>query len=335
MAARPLHELWRRADHPLIDRWIGRHDVVWGPNFVCPPTRAAELVTVHDLTAGALPRAGQRVHAGLPRADPPGAARGAPGSTPPSEFVRDEVIDALRRRPRPGRRHPPRRRGPAPVGAADGDRGRALAGRRPLRAGRRARSSPARTCPRWCGRSTPWPPTTPTCASSSPAPTAGAPRRSPPRSPPPATATAIVRLGLGRRRRPGRPAGRRRRSTPTRPCTRASACRRSRPWRPGVPVVTTRAGVAARGVRRRRRPGRRPATPTPWPPPSAGCSATTTTGPPLVDRGPAGGGRLRLGRHRRPAAPCSPRRVGRGDRPVRSRDPVHEGVAPTTYDDRP
>jgi hypothetical protein len=41
MAARPLHEAWRRADHPLIDRWIGRHDVVWGPNFVVAPPPAA------------------------------------------------------------------------------------------------------------------------------------------------------------------------------------------------------------------------------------------------------------------------------------------------------
>ena len=50
MAARPLRAAWRRTDHPLIDRWIGRHDVSWAPNYVSPPTRAAELVSVHDLT---------------------------------------------------------------------------------------------------------------------------------------------------------------------------------------------------------------------------------------------------------------------------------------------
>ena len=44
MAARPLRELWKRTDHPRVDHWIGRHDVVWGPNYVVPPTRAASVV---------------------------------------------------------------------------------------------------------------------------------------------------------------------------------------------------------------------------------------------------------------------------------------------------
>ncbi len=32
---------WRRFDRPRIDRAIGSHDVVHGPNFVVPPSRAA------------------------------------------------------------------------------------------------------------------------------------------------------------------------------------------------------------------------------------------------------------------------------------------------------
>ncbi|MCC5953327.1 MAG: glycosyltransferase family 4 protein [Acidimicrobiia bacterium] len=51
MAARPLRTAWLRADHPTIERWTGRIDVVHGPNYVVPPARrAAEVVSVHDLT---------------------------------------------------------------------------------------------------------------------------------------------------------------------------------------------------------------------------------------------------------------------------------------------
>jgi glycosyltransferase involved in cell wall biosynthesis len=51
MATRPLLELWQRFDGPLVEWWTGRTDVVHGTNFVVPPTRrAAEVVTVHDLT---------------------------------------------------------------------------------------------------------------------------------------------------------------------------------------------------------------------------------------------------------------------------------------------
>src|SRR4051794_1504522 len=51
MAARPLRACWVRADQPPIEWFVGRHDVVHGPNFVVPPSRhAARVVTVHDLT---------------------------------------------------------------------------------------------------------------------------------------------------------------------------------------------------------------------------------------------------------------------------------------------
>lgn len=50
LPARPLRQLWRRLDHPRIDRWLHPADVVHGTNFVVPPTRAAAVLTVHDLT---------------------------------------------------------------------------------------------------------------------------------------------------------------------------------------------------------------------------------------------------------------------------------------------
>jgi len=51
MAARPLRMSWQRFQHPVIEWWTKDIDVVWGPNFVVPPTKkAAQVVTVHDLT---------------------------------------------------------------------------------------------------------------------------------------------------------------------------------------------------------------------------------------------------------------------------------------------
>jgi glycosyltransferase involved in cell wall biosynthesis len=94
MAARPLHELWKRVDHPLVDRWIGRHDVVWGPNFVAPPTRAASLVTVHDLTTLRFPELADGPTRAYPALIRRAIVRGAWVHTP-SAFVRDEVIAAF------------------------------------------------------------------------------------------------------------------------------------------------------------------------------------------------------------------------------------------------
>jgi glycosyltransferase involved in cell wall biosynthesis len=92
MAARPLHELWKRTDHPLIDRWIGRHDVVWGPNFVSPPTRAAELVSVHDMTPLHYPQLANEFTLSYPGLIRRALRRGAWVHTG-SEFVRAEVIE--------------------------------------------------------------------------------------------------------------------------------------------------------------------------------------------------------------------------------------------------
>lgn len=91
MAARPLHELWQRADHPRIDRCIGRHAVVWGPNFVVPPTQAAAVVTVHDLTPVRFPALANEFTLAFPGLLRRALRRGAWVHTP-SAFVRDEVI---------------------------------------------------------------------------------------------------------------------------------------------------------------------------------------------------------------------------------------------------
>jgi glycosyltransferase involved in cell wall biosynthesis len=96
MPARPLRELWKRTDLPRVDAWLGtgRHDVVWGPNFVVPPTRAAALVTVHDLTPLRFPQLANAATLAYPPLIRRAIARGAWVHTP-SEFVRDEVIAEL------------------------------------------------------------------------------------------------------------------------------------------------------------------------------------------------------------------------------------------------
>jgi len=48
MPGRPLTESWSRFDRPSLDRWITA-DVVHAPAYVLPPTRAARVVTIHDL----------------------------------------------------------------------------------------------------------------------------------------------------------------------------------------------------------------------------------------------------------------------------------------------
>jgi glycosyltransferase involved in cell wall biosynthesis len=92
MAARPLRALWKRTDQPRVDLWIGRHDVVWGPNYVVPPTRAAAVASVHDLTTVHFPQLATADTLAYPRLVRRALERGAWLHTP-SAFVRDEVID--------------------------------------------------------------------------------------------------------------------------------------------------------------------------------------------------------------------------------------------------
>lgn len=51
MAARPLQLSWRLVRRPVMERFVGKVDVVHGTNYVVGPTkRAAKVVSVHDLT---------------------------------------------------------------------------------------------------------------------------------------------------------------------------------------------------------------------------------------------------------------------------------------------
>ena len=61
------HRLWAVADHPRVDRFLATADVVHGTNYVVPPCRAAQVVSVYDcwflrhptLASGAVHQAGR------------------------------------------------------------------------------------------------------------------------------------------------------------------------------------------------------------------------------------------------------------------------------------
>ena len=95
MVARPLRWCWRHADLPPIEWWTGAVDVVHGPNFVVPPSRrAAEVVTVHDLTCVRFPEMCTRDTLQVPDLLRRALRRGAWVHTV-SEHVAAEVIDAF------------------------------------------------------------------------------------------------------------------------------------------------------------------------------------------------------------------------------------------------
>lgn len=94
MAAAPLRALWRRTDHPRIERWTGAIDVVHGPNFVVPPAASTRVASVHDLTFVHHPEfctADVLQYPGLLRR---AIAAGAWIHTD-SSFVREEVIEVF------------------------------------------------------------------------------------------------------------------------------------------------------------------------------------------------------------------------------------------------
>jgi glycosyltransferase involved in cell wall biosynthesis len=93
MAARPLRAAWRISDHPSLENWTGRFDVVHGPNFVVPPScRGAEVVTVHDLTCIRFPELCTADTLQIPTLLRRAIARGAWVHTV-SQFVADEVAE--------------------------------------------------------------------------------------------------------------------------------------------------------------------------------------------------------------------------------------------------
>ena len=126
MAAQPLRQAWLRTDHPRIERWTGRTDVVWGPNFVVPPARAARLATVHDLTCVRHPElctADTLQYPALLRR----ALAGGAHLHAVSRFVADELLDVIGADP--DRVHVvPNGIDAAAFGSGDAARGHALAG---------------------------------------------------------------------------------------------------------------------------------------------------------------------------------------------------------------
>jgi glycosyltransferase involved in cell wall biosynthesis len=98
MPARPLHQIWMRGDFPPVDRWIGRHQVVWGTNYVVPPTRATPVVSIYDLTPLRFPELADRHTRTFPRLIERAVRRGAWVHTL-SNFVRHEIIEHFRVEP--------------------------------------------------------------------------------------------------------------------------------------------------------------------------------------------------------------------------------------------
>ncbi|HWF15950.1 MAG TPA: glycosyltransferase family 1 protein [Acidimicrobiales bacterium] len=95
MPARPLQALWARSDHPPVEWFIGRADVVHGTNFVVPPMRrATAVVSVHDLTPLHHPELCNAATLAYPGLIRRALARGA-WVHADSGFVAGEVIEAF------------------------------------------------------------------------------------------------------------------------------------------------------------------------------------------------------------------------------------------------
>jgi glycosyltransferase involved in cell wall biosynthesis len=95
MAARPLRWAWERADIPPLEWWTGPTDVAHGTNFVVPPTtRAAAVVTVHDLTPLHYPELCDAATLAFPSLLRRALDRGAWVHTV-SRFVADELVSSL------------------------------------------------------------------------------------------------------------------------------------------------------------------------------------------------------------------------------------------------
>ena len=134
MVARPLRWCWRRSDQPPIEWWTGAVDVVHGPNFVVPPARrAAEVVTVHDLTCVRFPEMCTADTLQVPGLLRRAIARGRVGA---------HGLGVRRRRGRRGlRRRPPTGWWPIPNGVPTS--------RRPHEADRRRRAGPSPAADRY------------------------------------------------------------------------------------------------------------------------------------------------------------------------------------------
>jgi glycosyltransferase involved in cell wall biosynthesis len=126
MPARPLRAAWRTLGRPAIEWWTGPVDLVHGTNFVVPPARrAAQVVTVHDLTAVHYPELCTPDVRQYPDLLRRALDRGAWVHTV-SDFVAGEVVRELGAPPDRVRAVP--NGGPEPGPPGDPAAGRALAG---------------------------------------------------------------------------------------------------------------------------------------------------------------------------------------------------------------
>jgi glycosyltransferase involved in cell wall biosynthesis len=95
MPARPLHWAWQRTNQPPLELFIGRADVVHGTNFVVPPTaRAAEVLTIHDLTFIRFPQFAEPATLEFPGLIRRALRRGAWVHTH-STYIAQEVIETF------------------------------------------------------------------------------------------------------------------------------------------------------------------------------------------------------------------------------------------------
>lgn len=125
LPARLLRKAWLATGRPSLDPFIGRHDVVYGPNFVVPPSRSVRVVTVHDLTSVRFPELCTDDTRQYPSLLRRAIADGAWIHTV-SAAVRDEVLDEFDVRPERVVAVP---NGFRPIPDVDPARGTALAGR--------------------------------------------------------------------------------------------------------------------------------------------------------------------------------------------------------------
>jgi glycosyltransferase involved in cell wall biosynthesis len=122
--ARLARAAWRRTEHPGIEWWTGRVDVVHATNYVGPPTRAGLVVSVYDLGFVHFPQYVTADALQYPELLRRAAARGAWFHTT-SDFVRDEVVETLAVPPeRVVRVYP----GVPPITGGDVERGHELVG---------------------------------------------------------------------------------------------------------------------------------------------------------------------------------------------------------------
>jgi glycosyltransferase involved in cell wall biosynthesis len=122
--ARLTRLLWPRARFPSIEHWTGPVDVVHATNYVAPPTRAAVLVTVFDLTYAHFPELSAGDALRYPRLVQVAIDRGATVHTA-SDFVASEIQERYRLPPdRVIRIYP----GLGPASTGDPGRGRTIAG---------------------------------------------------------------------------------------------------------------------------------------------------------------------------------------------------------------